>query len=65
MMVFALLFGSAMAREDGWRVDTPRFRPGNFNRRDDDIFAGAVVHAVLAVPEESTAVPPAGLQALD
>ena len=48
-----------------WRVDTPRFRPGNFNRRDDDIFAGAVVHAVLAVPEESTAVPPAGLQALD
>ncbi len=48
-----------------WRVDTPRFRAGNFNRRDDDIFAGTVAHAVLAVPEESTVVPPAGLQALD
>jgi tetratricopeptide (TPR) repeat protein len=49
-----------------WRADTPRFRAANFNRRDDDVFDGAVVHAVLAVPEESVANPPlAGLAPLN
>jgi tetratricopeptide (TPR) repeat protein/precorrin-6B methylase 2 len=49
------------------RVDTPRYRPDNFNRRDDDTFAGVVVHAVLAVPEESPGVvaAAAGMQPLD
>jgi hypothetical protein len=47
------------------RVDTPLFDPGNFNRRTDDIFGGAVALAVVAIPEETSAGPlPPGLIAL-
>lgn len=35
-----------------WRLDTPLFDSANFNRRDDDIFAGATALALAAVPEE-------------
>ena len=35
-----------------WRMSTPLFNPGNFNRRDADIFAGATALAILALPEE-------------
>lgn len=35
-----------------WRVDTPWFNPGNFNRRLDDIFDGRKALAMLAIPEE-------------
>ncbi len=35
-----------------WRMSTPLFDRGNFNRRDDDIFAGRTALAVLALPEE-------------
>jgi tetratricopeptide (TPR) repeat protein len=36
-----------------WRMETAWFNPQNFNRRDDDIFAGRKFLALLAVPEES------------
>jgi precorrin-6B methylase 2 len=36
-----------------WRVETPWFNPRNFNRRDDDMFAGRAALALLAIPEES------------
>lgn len=35
-----------------WRVDLPLFNPGNFNRREDDIFAGATALGIVAFPEE-------------
>jgi hypothetical protein len=35
-----------------WRMDTPLFNPGNFNRREADIFSGRRSLALLAVPEE-------------
>jgi hypothetical protein len=35
-----------------WRVETRLFDPANFNRRDDDIFAGATALALVATPEE-------------
>jgi len=38
-----------------WRMETAWFNPGNFNRRDDDIFAGRVALALVAVPEECAA----------
>jgi len=36
-----------------WRLETPYFHPGNFNRRDTDIFDGATALALLALPEEA------------
>jgi hypothetical protein len=33
-------------------METPLFNPGNFNRRDNDIFAGRTALALLAFPEE-------------
>jgi hypothetical protein len=36
-----------------WRMDSPLFNPGNFNRRDADIFDGGSVSAFLAIPEET------------
>ena len=36
-----------------WRIETPLFNPGNFNRQSEDIFAGRTTLAMLAVPEES------------
>jgi len=35
-----------------WRLDTPLFNPENFNRREDDIFAGKRAIALIGVPEE-------------
>ncbi len=35
-----------------WRMETTYFHPGNFNRRDTDIFHGATALALLAIPEE-------------
>ena len=35
-----------------WRMETALFNRQNFNRRDDDIFAGRAALALLAVPEE-------------
>ncbi len=43
------------AREHGyrcWRMETALYDPENFNRRDDDRFAGRTALALLAVPEE-------------
>jgi tetratricopeptide (TPR) repeat protein len=34
-----------------WCVETPLFNPGNFNRRNEDIFGGAKVLVLIAVPE--------------
>ncbi len=45
-------------RQYGYRtfaVRTPLFAQGNFNRREDDIFAGAAARAILGVPEEADA----------
>ena len=39
-----------------WRVETGLYDRANFNRRDDDIFAGRSALALVAVPEESDAV---------
>ena len=36
-----------------WRMETAWFNPGNFNRRDNDVFAGRVALALVAIPEES------------
>ncbi|CAG0982502.1 hypothetical protein BURK1_01821 [Burkholderiales bacterium] len=35
-----------------WRMVCPLFRPGNFNRRDDDVFGGERAIALVAIPEE-------------
>jgi tetratricopeptide (TPR) repeat protein len=35
-----------------WCMETPLFNPGNFNRRDTDIFDGEVALAIVAIPEE-------------
>jgi tetratricopeptide (TPR) repeat protein/precorrin-6B methylase 2 len=35
-----------------WCVETPLFNPGNFNRREDDIFGGRQSFALLAFAEE-------------
>ena len=35
-----------------WKAETSLFNPGNFNRRDEDVFQGKKIMAVLAVPEE-------------
>ena len=35
-----------------WKIETPLFNPANFNRRENDIFAGAATSALLAIPEE-------------
>ncbi len=35
-----------------WRQETPLFAPANFNRREDDLFAGRTAVALLAIPEE-------------
>ncbi len=35
-----------------WRLETPLFDPANFNRRDDDLFAGRTALTLAAVPEE-------------
>jgi tetratricopeptide (TPR) repeat protein len=46
---------SGRVREFGyrcWRMDTPYFRPGNFDRRDTDIFGGQTALALLGLPEE-------------
>ena len=37
-----------------WRIETPLYNPANFNRRDDDLFAGHAL-ALAAVPEEMDA----------
>ncbi len=44
-----------------WRLATPLFNPGNFNRRSDDIFEGQAMLAMLALPEEKEV--PGGLGA--
>jgi tetratricopeptide (TPR) repeat protein len=44
-----------LARDFGyrcWRMRTTVFNLDNFNRRESDIFAGAKVFALLAIPEE-------------
>jgi hypothetical protein len=41
-----------------WGVEAPMFNPSNFNRVEDDVFAGACVLALLALPEECEFVPP-------
>ena len=38
-----------------WRIETPLFDPANFNRRDDDLFAGRTALTLAAVPEEMDA----------
>jgi hypothetical protein len=46
---------AARLREFGyrcWRMETAYFNPGNFNRRDNDIFSGRTAQALLALPEE-------------
>ena len=46
---------ASRARDFGyqcWKMEVPYFDPGNFNRRDADIFAGRSAIAVLAIPEE-------------
>jgi hypothetical protein len=35
-----------------WRMETTLFNPTNFNRREENIFAGAAALALLAIPEE-------------
>jgi len=35
-----------------WRFEAPLFNPENFNRRENDIFAGRAALALLAMPEE-------------
>ena len=35
-----------------WRVETPLYDAANFNRRDDDLYAGRTALALAAVPEE-------------
>lgn len=35
-----------------WRIHRPLFSPDNFNRWRDDVFPGASVDALIAVPEE-------------
>jgi precorrin-6B methylase 2 len=50
-----LLSLTERAREFGyrcWRMEAALFNRQNFNRRDADIFAGASVMALLAIPEE-------------
>jgi len=49
---------TAQAQDYGyrcWRMQTPLFSPGNFNVRQDDIFGGRSVLALLAIPEEARA----------
>jgi len=36
-----------------WRVETALFNAVNFNRRESDVFGGAVALALLAIPEEA------------
>jgi tetratricopeptide (TPR) repeat protein len=46
---------AARAREFGyrcWRMEAAWFNPGNFNRRDGDIFAGRNALTLIAIPEE-------------
>ena len=44
-----------------WILDTPNFNPGNFYRRDTDIFDGKRALAMFAIPEEvDVAVAPDG-----
>ena len=46
---------AAQLRDHGYqcrKVATALFNPGNFNRREDDIFPGRVAVGVLAMPEE-------------
>ncbi len=46
-----------------WRIDTPLYDPANFNRRDDDLYAGQSALALAAVPEEMDAsAMPSGLR---
>jgi tetratricopeptide (TPR) repeat protein/precorrin-6B methylase 2 len=35
-----------------WRLETPLFNPGNFNRHDVDVFAGRKAWTLLGIPEE-------------
>jgi Flp pilus assembly protein TadD len=35
-----------------WQMDTPLFNPENFNRRENDIFAGKKATVLIGVPEE-------------
>ncbi len=47
---------AAIARAHGyrcWRHECALFNPDNFNRRDNDIFAGRIAFALLAFPEEA------------
>jgi len=46
---------SASAKDFGyrcWKLETRLFNPQNFNRREEDIFAGGKASALLAIPEE-------------
>jgi tetratricopeptide (TPR) repeat protein/precorrin-6B methylase 2 len=43
-----------------WRMNTTRFNPSNFNRREYDIFAHETTAAVVAIPEETDATLPDG-----
>ena len=51
----ALVEADAHLREFGyrcWRMESPWFNSSNFNRRDEDIFAGRTALALVAIPEE-------------
>ena len=57
--------GGAVAADAGaryrcWRIATPLYLRGNFNRRDGDLFGGRSALALLAIPEETDvgAMPP-------
>jgi precorrin-6B methylase 2 len=58
----ALASVAAAARDLGyrcWKMETPLFNSGNFNRREEDIFGGRKIVSVLGIPEETelTVVP--------
>ena len=51
----ALAMLAERAREYGyrcWRMEVPLYNPDNFNRRENDVFAGRSALALIAIPEE-------------
>jgi precorrin-6B methylase 2 len=52
----ALDRGAATLKDFGyrcWHVATPLFNHGNFNRRTEDVFRGAMALSLVGIPEES------------
>jgi tetratricopeptide (TPR) repeat protein len=45
-----------------WVLELPLFDPGNFNRRNDNIYGDKLLHALLGIPEERGTAP--GLQSV-